>query len=193
MSDQGIKSRPKYAPLAIDSAGRAHLLVADRAEVPVDALADGVTIEDFAERWTVEAHSRAIPSHLPDELVHGFRSTQHLLIALRRRLQHEHMGFRLYAAGTEPFLWDVAAAAESVGMGREEYRLFATGSGARRVFCVHCRTVTEGVTTNLATCAGCGASLFVRDHFSRRLNAFMGFQIDAEAPGETIPVEELYR
>ena len=192
MSDQGIKSRPRYAPLSLDLSGRSHLLVADHAHIEGSAFAAGCGVADFPERWTIEAHSRAIPSPLPGDLIHGFRSQAHLLIALRRRLQHEHMGFRLYAIGTEGFLWDVAGTAEATGMGKDEYRLFAVGSGARRVFCVHCRTVTPAVTTNLVDCAGCGAQLFVRDHFSRRLNAFMGFQIDSEVPGETIPVEVLY-
>jgi hypothetical protein len=193
MSDQGIKSRPLYAPISLDPAGRRHLLVADGPEIPAGAFAAGTAPSDFVERWTIEAHSRAIPSHLPGETVHGFRSANHLMIALRRRLDDEHMGFRLYAVGTETFLWDVGSACEAAGMGKDEYRLFHAGSAARRIFCVHCRTMTEGVTTNLVPCDGCGAQLFVRDHFSRRLNAFMGFQIDAEVPGETIPVEELYR
>jgi hypothetical protein len=191
LSDQGIKSRPRYAPIAPDRTGRTHLLVADRADLPEDAFAKGAGMAEFAERWTIEGHSKAIPR--PDETVHGFRSPSHLLIALRRRLAHEHMGFRLYAIGTEPFLWDVAGAATEAGLGNAEYRLFAIGSAARRLFCVHCRTITEGVTTNLVACAGCGAHLFVRDHFSKRLNAFMGFQIDSEVPGELVPVEELYR
>ena len=37
---------------------------------------------------------------------------------------------------------------------------------------------------NVTPCPGCGAQLFVRDHFSRRLAAFMGVKVDAEAPGE---------
>jgi hypothetical protein len=192
MSDQVIKSRPVYKPLALDSSGRSHLLLVDGPDIPASALADGFAPTDFTERWTIEAHSRAIPSPVPGEALHGFRSFPHLLIALKRRLAHEHMGFRLYAIGTESFLWDVAGSAQAAGMGSEEYRLFATGSAARRLFCVHCRTITEKVTANLATCSGCGAELFVRDHFSKRLNAFMGFQIDAEVPGETIPREELY-
>jgi hypothetical protein len=60
------------------------------------------------------------------------------------------------------------------------------------VFCNHCRTITEGVTTNVVACAGCNAALFVRDHFSKRLNAFAGVQVDAEAPGEIPAIEELY-
>ncbi|CAN5318458.1 dimethylamine monooxygenase subunit DmmA family protein [soil metagenome] len=192
MSDQGIKSRPVYAPIARDASGRAHLLVADDAALSDTAFADGTMPEDFVERWTIAGNSTAIPSP-HGETVHAFRSASHLMISLKRRLAEEHMGFRLYAIGTEPFLWDVAGAAQAAGMGRAEYRLFATGSAARRLFCVHCRTITEHVTGNLVACSGCGAQLFVRDHFSRRMNAFMGFQIDAEAPGESVPYEELYR
>ena len=103
------------------------------------------------------------------------------------------MGFRLYAIGTEPFLWTVSNLAQEAGLTREEVRLFARGSAARRVFCNHCRTITPGVTTNIVLCSGCGASLFVRDHFSRRLNAFAGVQVDAEVPGEVPPLEILYQ
>ena len=192
MTDQGIKSRPLYAPLAMDPSGRAHLLLVDRAEPPAEAFAEATGPGNYDEVWTIERHSSAIPSHLAGTRSHGFRATSHLLIALRRRLAHETMGFRVHAIGTEPFLWEVGGAAEEAGLGREEYALFATGRQARRLFCVHCRTITEGVTTNVAECSGCGAHLFVRDHFSRRLNAFMGVQVDAEVPGERPAVEELH-
>jgi hypothetical protein len=78
------------------------------------------------------------------------------------------------------------------GMSSAEIRLYQTGTKARPVFCVHCRAMTRGVRTNLADCSGCGRTLFVRDHFSRRLGAYMGFQIDAEIPGEKPPVETVY-
>jgi hypothetical protein len=42
----------------------------------------------------------------------------------------------------------------------------------------------EDATANIVACPGCGANLFVRDHFSRRLRAFMGVKADAEMPGE---------
>ncbi len=76
-------------------------------------------------------------------------------------------------------------------MGRSEVRLCASLGSPRRVFCNHCRTITEGVTTTIVACAGCQAQLLVRDHFSRRLNAFAGVQVDAEAPGEIPPIEAL--
>lgn len=193
MSPGTIKSRPRYEPFAADSTGRRHLLVSQTNSFPSAAFVPGVTCATFDERWVIDGHSRAIPN--PDTAVadHAFRSEQHLLIALRHRVAAEHMGFRLYATGTEPFLWAVRNIAQDFGLTLDEIRLYAHGSKARRVFCNHCRTITARVTTNIVTCSGCGASLFVRDHFSRRLNAFAGVQVDAEVPGDRPPLAELYQ
>ncbi|MEP9368152.1 dimethylamine monooxygenase subunit DmmA family protein [Xanthobacter sp. VNH20] len=194
MSDQGIKSRPKYAPLELDPAGRHHLLVVEGPALPAEALAEG--FEPAAcETWTVVNRSALLPVCVVDaqgDSVRPFRSNGHLFSALEERLARETMGLRLYGAGSEPFLWDVFRIAEAAGMSRQEVRLAHAGTKARRVFCVHCRTYGEGVTTSIFTCAGCGASLFVRDHFSRRHAAFMGVQVDAEVPGDVPDAEELY-
>ena len=40
-------------------------------------------------------------------------------------------------------------------------------------------------------CPGCGRSLFVRDHFSRRLGAFQGVCVDAETPGDVPEAVEI--
>ena len=192
MSEHVIKSMPVYAPIALDRTGRRHLLLADAAEALVGGLAAETRAEAFDERWIIAGHSLAIPS--PDEGAadHAFRSQTHLLDALKRRLSEETMGLRLYAVGREPFLWSVWGVAQGFGMGDQEVRLCASPAGPRRVYCNHCRTINEAVTTNIVVCAGCRAHLFVRDHFSRRLNAYAGVQVDAEAPGEIPAVEVLY-
>ena len=87
------------------------------------------------------------------------------LIGCSYRLQREHVGLHLYIIGTEPFIWDVVKLARSFGMDSDEYHATHEGSEKRRVYCVHCRTMTQGVTTNIATCAGCGAHLQVRGSF----------------------------
>jgi hypothetical protein len=192
MTGTTIKSRPVYSSLKIDPSGRRHLLLIASLEVPDDALAPDVETSAFDEQWKIVSNSLAIP--VPDEnsTQHSFRSESHLLIGLKGRLEKEHMGLRLYALGAEPFLWNVRGLASDFGMAAEEVHLYAIGTAARRVFCNHCRTITERVTTNIFECSGCGAHLFVRDHFSRRINAFAGVQVDAEAPGELPDVEELY-
>jgi len=115
------------------------------------------------------------------------------LAALPARLARERMGLRLYALGTEPFLWDVAGIAEAAGMGCAEIQLQHAGSLRRRVQCVHCATVIEDVTTSIVPCPGCHAALFVRDHFSRALAAFQGVRVDAEIPGDIPTPEPIYR
>jgi len=202
MSNQGIKSRPIYRPLSLDRSGRRHLLAAD-GTASVDAFATDTALQDFDERWTVSDQFSLTPSFLPcaageekggrDGLSDSvFPSENDLLASLERRLKGEQIGLRLYATGTEPFLWRVMAVAAEAGMGRDEVRLFAGRNGPRRVYCNHCGTIAEGVVANVATCPGCGAALFVRDHFSRRLNAFAGVKVDAEVPGDIPAVEVLY-
>ena len=190
--DQGIKSRPIYEPVGLDARGVRHLLVCDAPEVP----AAGLKPERgaFPEVWTVTHDSRTAPSAFMGGTVqyHSFRSVSRLFAALKHRLGRETMGFRLYAVGSETFLADVFALGQEAGLGKQEIALGHAGSLKRRVYCVHCQATTEGVTTNLVDCSGCGATLFVRDHYSARLAAFMGVQADAEAPGELPPAETLY-
>lgn len=186
-----MTNRPRYVPLAPDPCARAHLLVADHHGIDGAAFAPGHALADFPERWDIVAHALVLPEPFGGPGVQHFRSSSHLLSLLRHRLAAETMGLRLYAVGSEPFVWDVARVAIDAGMGREEFHLFATGRPVRRVSCVHCRTINPGVTTTLIVCAGCGVTLGVRDHFSRMHNAWMGVQCDAEAPGELPAIEDL--
>lgn len=192
--DQGIKSRPHYRPLTRNPAGRWHLLLVEDATLLADSPSSNhVSLPRVEERWAIVADSRALPGTSPvaagDQM---FRSVAHLLIALRHRLARETMGLRLYAIGREPFVWDVYGIASAAGMTRGEMQFDHVGDRSRRVFCVHCRTMTDHVRTSLFACDGCGATLFVRDHFSRRLAAFMGVQADCEVPGDLPPAETLY-
>lgn len=196
---QDIKSRPIYAPVSLDSTGLRHLLVVDAASVPPEGLKDapGAAAQAWPEVWVVSRDSRIQPTPKFMKLetegaVHPFRSTAMLLDALKRRLARETMGFRLYAIGSETFLADVRAVGLTAGLTRAEMAFAHAGALSRRVWCVHCGAVTEGVTTSIFTCSGCGAKLFVRDHFSARLAAFMGVQADAETPGEHDAPETLY-
>jgi hypothetical protein len=76
-------------------------------------------------------------------------------------------------------------------LNRDEIRAEASGTLARRVYCVHCRATTEEVSTNIVECQ-CRRWLLVRDHYSRRLAAYMGVMVDAEAPGELPPIKRVY-
>jgi hypothetical protein len=182
-----IKSRPIYEPFRIDLAGRAHLIVSDLPALPEDL---GELEFSNIEIWVVHLVAPGIQAQDGD--ARAFRAVADLLAALSVRLAREPVGFRLYAVGTEPFLWDVNNLARAAGLGKGEILLTHAGSLRRRVYCSHCKTMNQDVTTSIVKCRGCGANLFVRDHFSRRLAAFMGVAVDAEVPGEVPEPEVLY-
>ena len=183
------KSRPIYEKLRIDPRGRTHLIVTDLEALP-EAAIDAEAGFSNIESWVVSRIAPGIAAN--PEGSRAFRSAADLLSHLSHRLAREPVGLRLYAAGTEAFLWDVANTAGAAGLSGEEIFLSQAGSLRRRVYCTHCKTMNEDVTTNIAVCRACGARLFVRDHFSRRLAAFMGVMVDAEMPGEVPEIEVLY-
>jgi DNA-directed RNA polymerase subunit RPC12/RpoP len=185
-----IKSRPVYQKLRIDPAGRAHLIVTDLAALPEDAIGEHLAISNI-ESWVVGLSAPGIAIETPEN-TRAFRSVADLLWHLSHRLSRETMGLRLYAAGSEAFLWDVANLAKDAGLTGAEMFLNQAGTLRRRVYCSHCKTMNEDVETNIVACRGCGASLFVRDHFSRRLAAYMGVKVDAEMPGDVPAIEVLY-
>jgi hypothetical protein len=115
-----------------------------------------------------------------------------LLSDLQAVLNDSLMGSRLYVAGPESFMGLVMRIALRFNLNKDEIRAEECGTLARRVHCIHCRAVTEDVKTNIARCCGCSRWLVVRDHYSRRLAAYMGVMVDAEMPGELPPIKEVF-
>lgn len=193
MSTPTILSRPKYRPFELAPVARSHLILAEHAEA-LPSLSPPAWPDAAIEFWAIVPDSRALGLQSVDHVIptYHYRSASHLLDHLAHRLAREYVGLHLYAIGRESFIWDVAALARDKGMDRDEYHLTQRGSERRRVYCVHCRSFTENVSTNIVACSGCGAQLQVRDHFSQRLAAFMGVQVDAEVRGELPPIEEVY-
>jgi hypothetical protein len=197
MSTPAIKSQPVYAELEWDRAGTHHILFVAAEDA---ALAQRLLSNPPAGTITLihlgsaSAEARSCWSQsLPDSALYlETHSLAEALEVLRDALYVAQMGTRIYLAGPEDAVWQASRVADGFGVGRDEVRYAQLGSKARPVFCVHCRTITRGVHTNIVSCSGCGRSLFVRDHFSRRLGAYMGFQIDAEVPGEVPAAEVVY-
>jgi len=102
------------------------------------------------------------------------------------------MGLRLYLSGTEGFIGQAMQVALDHGIDFNAIRTEHRGSAARRVQCVHCKGITENVSTSPFMCSHCGLPLLVRDHYSRRIGAFQGVNVDAEAPGTAPPPEVLF-
>ena len=198
----GIKSKPVYAPLSADLGGRYHLMLG-RGPGAAALLRVLAEIRDAAVPALQKTRVLLVPDadaplttvafdHLGLGLVSLFPDTVPLLDAFRLVLGESLMGTRLYVAGPESFIGLVMKIALEFNLNKDEIRAEEVGTLARRVYCIHCRTTTENVRTNVVSCTGCARWLLVRDHYSRRLAAYMGVMVDAEAPGELPPIKETY-
>ncbi|WP_131195119.1 dimethylamine monooxygenase subunit DmmA family protein [Lichenihabitans psoromatis] len=199
MLQPSIKSRPVYGTLT-PRAGSEHLIVADAAGA--DAILDMAAIAPLG--FFDKAHILYVPIEhsnrergdrlraLDAAMFYEGPSLAAALPRLAQALANARMGTRLYLAGTEGLIGQAMKMALDAGIDHSSIETEHRGSTARRVQCVHCKGITENVTTQPAVCAHCGLTLFVRDHYSRRIAAFQGVCIDAEEPGIVPPTEEAF-
>lgn len=154
-----------YGVLRFDPTGRRHLFVCDRptARVPVG------DVPATFDSWTVTGDA-------PENGSFGrkFQSSEHLLEALSEKLSKARVGLRVYAAGSESFLVEIARITDRYGLCAQEAAFEEPMDGAVPVLCIHCKTRFACETGAFATCPGCGRHLEVRTHFSRREGAYMG-------------------
>jgi dimethylamine monooxygenase subunit C len=196
---QGIKSRPIYTGLTIDVHARRHLFAIE-GEGAQAVREQAAASADFLPRSEIlytagsssqQDHAATLAALGPD-IFWQAPSIPVLLNRLGVNLVNAHMGTRLYIAGTEGFIGQAMKVALEHDIDFGSIRTEHLGSLARRVQCVHCKGITDDVTTSPFTCSHCGLNLLVRDHYSRRLAAFQGVCIDAEEPGSAPPPEELF-
>lgn len=102
--------------------------------------------------------------------------------ALKSLLGQACVGVRLMLAGPQADIQAARSAAVECGVVDEEMTLLDGGTGPHRVFCAHCRFITESTEAvgSLVDCGGCATSLVISDHFSRRMAGYLGFAANAE-------------
>lgn len=186
-----IRSRPVYAPLEPRPAGL-HLFIADGEGA--GAVLDLLGKANDRSEILAAMHLMYCPG--PDgsdqsAKLEGLDAAQYfrapsipaLLPRLTRVLSAAHMGTQFYLAGSEGLIGQAEREIMNTGFPHASVQKEQRGSTVRRVQCVHCKGITENVATDPFKCSHCGLSLFVRDHYSRRIAAFQGVNIDAEDPG----------
>lgn len=187
----GFASRPLHAPLLARPCTAA-LMIADEAGASaLLALAEATpelmprTTVLLADAGVMNAALRArAPARLVETPLAGLEPALDALLAEAR------MGLQVHVAGSEGLIGRAVARLLAAGLPLGAIQSEHRGSPARRMQCVHCKTIAEDITTDPYTCPGCGRALYVREHFSRRLGAFQGVCINAETPGEVPePVE----
>jgi hypothetical protein len=203
----GIKSKPVYAPLRADPRGRYHVMLGlglgEVALLRVLREMQASAIEGLARTRVLLIPAPAVGEastaaagreivRLPLREVRAFPDFPSLLGEFKSVLTDSLMGTRLYVAGPESFIGLAMKIALEFNLNKDEIRAEELGTQARRVYCIHCRATAENVRTNIVRCQGCERWLLVRDHYSRRLAAYMGVMVDAEAPGELPPIKEVF-
>lgn len=187
-----IKSRPVYAPLE-PRPGKLHVIVADDAGA--DAVTDMLAKASNRSEILSGAHVMYCPGPTGTDgtaklealgAAQFFRAPTipTLLPRLVRVLSDAHMGTQFYLAGTESLIGQAEREIMNTGFPFASIQKEQRGSTLRRVQCVHCKGINENVATDPFKCSHCGLNLFVRDHYSRRMAAFQGVNIDAEDPGQ---------
>jgi hypothetical protein len=196
----GIKSRPVYGGLKIEAHARRHLFalegegalaLVDLAKAAGPEFLKHADILYVASGSKAEDHDRKLAA-LGADTFWLAPTIPVLLNRLNVMLGQAHMGTHIYLAGTEGFIGQAQQVAMNHGVDPASLHTEHRGSAARRVQCVHCKGITDNVTTSPYSCTHCGLSLLVRDHYSRRLGAFQGVCIDAEEPGTAPKPEELF-
>jgi hypothetical protein len=198
MAAKSIISRPVYGTLS-PQPGKHHLFIADAEGALAISDMAGRTPAGFFDGAEIDfipgpggKHAAVLEALKPAQF-HQAPSFASLLPRLKQTLANAHMGLRLYLAGTEGLIGQAMQVALEAGIDHTSIQTEHRGSLARRMQCVHCKGITENVTTQPATCAHCGLLLLVRDHYSRRVAAFQGVCINAEDRSEIPPMEEIFR
>ncbi|OBY05424.1 hypothetical protein BAE36_20195 [Rhizobium leguminosarum bv. trifolii] len=196
----GIKSRPVYSGLTIQPRARRHIfaLEGEGAKALLDqqpaldetALARSEIL--YVARGSQGSGLDEALRRLGADMFFTAPTIATLLFRLKGSLATAHMGTRLYLSGTEGFIGQAMLVALDYGIDHASVITEHRGSLARRVQCVHCKGITDDVSISPFACSHCGLPLLVRDHYSRRLAAFQGVNIDAEEPGSAPDPEELF-
>ncbi|MFF0946742.1 dimethylamine monooxygenase subunit DmmA family protein [Rhizobium leguminosarum] len=196
----GIKSRPVYTGLTIQPRARRHIFALEgegaRALLDQQPALDETALSRseilYVARGSQGTGLDETLRRLGADMFFTAPTIATLLFRLKGSLATAHMGTRLYLSGTEGFIGQAMLVALDYGMDHASVITEHRGSLARRVQCVHCKGITDDVTTSPFACSHCGLTLLVRDHYSRRLAAFQGVNIDAEEPGSAPDPEELF-
>ncbi len=192
-----FRSQPQYAPLEHKPA-QYSLLVADgegaqaildfAKKLPKDFWQNAQLI--YLKRDQGDAHVDALEALGAASFYAGpdYNTASQRIVKV---LGDAKMGTQIYLAGSEGVMGQVLRDAMNAGFSHEPIQMEHRGPASRRMQCVHCKGITEDVTTDPFECAHCKQMLFVRDHYSRRLAAYQAVRVDAEDHGNIPDVVEL--
>ena len=88
----------------------------------------------------------------------------------------------LQSAAACSAFWRIHGEARNAGLEDDEIDITHTLAGHRLVYCAHCGLTQAGGPEPLLSCIGCAVGLEVREHFSKRLGAYLGVCTNPDQP-----------
>ena len=192
-----IKSRPIYNGFDLEMPAQRHIFVleGEGALALIEKVNPGDPILRQSEILYVAAGSTHTEALNKLNVANFFDASgsEILLNRLAVILATATMSTRIYAAGTEGFIGSVVRLGAQFGVKNASIIKEQRGSLKRVVQCVHCKGFNHDIVASPFRCTHCNLFLFVRDHFSARLNAFQGVCVNAEEPHLQPEPVELYQ
>ena len=122
-----ITSRPVYPLVEVNKRSSYHLFI-------------GETLSDQLSQLYESC------SHYDKKLLCILSETTDIYSDLQSFLLTASLNSTVYIDGTESFLWDMTKKVKQMGLTDDQIRMIKPVSKQRNVFCVHCLTITQGVT-----------------------------------------------
>lgn len=87
----------------------------------------------------------------------------------------QKMGAYLYISGTWEFVKKLESLAMEAGFSDHEMQTAVTGPAPKQLVCSSCHELNEADQSASITCKHCGQELEISNHYSRRLDAYLGY------------------
>ncbi|GAM15538.1 dimethylamine monooxygenase subunit DmmA family protein [Mesobacillus selenatarsenatis] len=87
----------------------------------------------------------------------------------------QKMGAYLYISGKEDFVKRIKDVAMMAGFTEHDMQSLINGPVKKKLICCTCHGVNEVSDQTHVVCVHCGQELEVSDHYSRRLDAYLGY------------------
>lgn len=90
-------------------------------------------------------------------------------------LNEQMIGTRIFISGPWAMIHQIKEIANSVGFTDEEIHYNGSGENNNKIYCVKCYSYNMSQNTNEITCKHCNTVLDVSKHFSKSLDAHLGY------------------
>jgi hypothetical protein len=180
-------SKPRYQTLVPVPEHPHHLLIGD-----IDGLSRTQALHaELEEPSTLLLVGMSADQVCLEEVGASYLTHDALIEQLPGLVKGLPAGTVCYLFGRESFIWPTITQLHALGLAREQCLAERCGPLVRDVICSHCKQRMRDVGENMVICDGCSRLLWNYDHFSPRLGAYMGFEVNAECPDEIPPREDL--